>query len=123
MLNGATTKLRNAQARIATREDEAQQASRRSPCCSFFAGAAVERLRREEREAIARLFPAAARRRSSRGGKWPVAPLCAAAMQPQQPIKRLDELFAAEPDRLSRLSFEVAGNLFRLVEDPPRPSA
>jgi glucose-6-phosphate isomerase len=31
----------------------------------------------------------------------------------QQPqIKRLDELFAAEPDRLSRLSFEVAGIYF-----------
>jgi glucose-6-phosphate isomerase len=30
----------------------------------------------------------------------------------QHPIKRLDELFAAEPDRLSRLSFEVAGLYF-----------
>ena len=30
----------------------------------------------------------------------------------QNPIKRLDELFAAEPDRLSRLSFEVAGLYF-----------
>src|SRR5947209_56327 len=37
--------------------------------------------------------------------------LCAAAMQ-QSSIKRLDELFAAEPDRLSRLSFEVAGLYF-----------
>src|SRR5947209_16326647 len=37
--------------------------------------------------------------------------LCAAAMQ-QPSIKRLDELFAAEPDRLSRLSFEVAGLYF-----------
>ena len=27
-------------------------------------------------------------------------------------IKRLDELFAVEPDRLSRLSFEVAGLYF-----------
>ena len=34
--------------------------------------------------------------------------------------KRLDELFAAEPDRLSRLSFDVGGILFRLVEDPSR---
>ncbi|WP_407829070.1 glucose-6-phosphate isomerase [Sphingomonas sp.] len=32
-------------------------------------------------------------------------------MQPSS-IKRLDELFAAEPDRLSRLSFEVAGLYF-----------
>jgi glucose-6-phosphate isomerase len=30
----------------------------------------------------------------------------------QSSIKRLDELFAAEPDRLSRLSFEVAGLYF-----------
>jgi glucose-6-phosphate isomerase len=30
----------------------------------------------------------------------------------QQSIKRLDELFSAEPDRLSRLSFEVAGIYF-----------
>src|SRR5947209_10260119 len=37
--------------------------------------------------------------------------LCAAAMQ-QPSIKRLDELFAAEPDRLGRLSFEVAGLYF-----------
>src|SRR5438445_11492423 len=37
--------------------------------------------------------------------------LCAAAMA-QNPIKRLDELFAAEPDRLSRLSFEAAGIYF-----------
>jgi len=37
--------------------------------------------------------------------------LCAAAME-QKPIKRLDELFAAEPDRLSKLSFEVAGIYF-----------
>jgi glucose-6-phosphate isomerase len=37
--------------------------------------------------------------------------LCAAAMD-QPSIKRLDELFAAEPDRLNRLSFEVAGIYF-----------
>src|SRR5579872_3723717 len=30
----------------------------------------------------------------------------------QPPIKRLDELFAAEPDRLSRLSFQAAGIYF-----------
>ena len=30
----------------------------------------------------------------------------------QKSIKRLDELFAAEPDRLSRLSFEAAGIYF-----------
>jgi len=37
--------------------------------------------------------------------------LCAAAMQAPS-IKRLDELFAAEPDRLSRLSFQIAGLYF-----------
>jgi glucose-6-phosphate isomerase len=41
----------------------------------------------------------------------PTRALCAAAMQ-QSSIKRLDELFAAEPDRLSRLSFETAGIYF-----------
>ena len=49
------------------------------------------------------------------------------AGEPQtQDLKRLDELFAAEPDRLSRLSFEVAGLYFdwskthldaRVIED------
>jgi len=37
--------------------------------------------------------------------------LCAAAMQKAQP-KRLDELFEAEPDRLTRLSFDLAGIYF-----------
>ena len=37
--------------------------------------------------------------------------LCAAEMQ-SPPTRRLDELFSAEPDRLSRLSFEVAGLYF-----------
>src|SRR5213592_2901902 len=37
--------------------------------------------------------------------------LCAAAMD-QPSITRLDELFAAEPDRLSSLSFEAAGIYF-----------
>src|SRR4051795_12885428 len=37
--------------------------------------------------------------------------VCATAMQASS-IKRLDELFAAEPDRLSRLSFEAAGIYF-----------
>jgi len=37
--------------------------------------------------------------------------LCAAAMHSSS-IKRLDELFAAEPDRLGTLSFELAGLYF-----------
>src|SRR6476646_2010576 len=37
--------------------------------------------------------------------------LCAAAMQ-KAPTKRLDELFTAEPDRLTRLSFDLAGIYF-----------
>lgn len=40
-----------------------------------------------------------------------VSALCAAAME-QKSIRRLDELFAAEPDRLSKLSFEAAGIYF-----------
>lgn len=40
-----------------------------------------------------------------------VRALCAAAME-QVLIKRLDELFASEPDRLGRLSFEAAGIYF-----------
>src|SRR3954471_19017052 len=35
-----------------------------------------------------------------------------ASSMPSSTIKRLDELFASEPDRLSRLSFEVAGLYF-----------
>ncbi len=35
-----------------------------------------------------------------------------AARKPQSGMRRLDELFAAEPDRLSRLSLEVAGLYF-----------
>jgi glucose-6-phosphate isomerase len=35
-----------------------------------------------------------------------------AATKPQSGIRTLEELFAAEPDRLSRLSFEVAGMYF-----------
>ena len=38
-------------------------------------------------------------------------PLCAATMQKAEP-KRLNELFSAEPDRLARLSFELAGIYF-----------
>ena len=37
--------------------------------------------------------------------------LCAAAMQSPS-LKRLEELFTAEPDRLSRLSFAIAGLYF-----------
>ena len=37
--------------------------------------------------------------------------LCAAAMDNPE-IKRLDKLFAAEPDRLSKLTFETAGIYF-----------
>src|SRR4051794_21132192 len=35
-----------------------------------------------------------------------------AGKQQKHEIRRLDELFAAEPDRLSRLSFEAAGIYF-----------
>jgi glucose-6-phosphate isomerase len=44
---------------------------------------------------------------------WQIAlrSLCAAAMQ-QSPPSRLVELFAAEPDRLSKFSFEIAGIYF-----------
>ena len=38
-------------------------------------------------------------------------PLCAATMQKAE-SKRLDELFSTEPDRLARLSFELAGIYF-----------
>jgi glucose-6-phosphate isomerase len=40
-----------------------------------------------------------------------VPPLCAAAMDNPK-MKRLDDLFAAEPDRLSRLTFQMAGIYF-----------
>ena len=61
---------------------------------------------------------------SRRHSGWhlPVAPLCAASMANQQQARTatLEELFKAEPDRLSRLSFEVAGLYFGFIEDAPR---
>src|SRR5215210_4036122 len=53
--------------------------------------------------------------RSSQGGNCcfsDYVPAAMAAKQRHDGTKRLDELFAAEPDRLSRLSFEVAGLYF-----------
>src|SRR5205085_9879510 len=52
---------------------------------------------------------------SRRGGNIPGADYVASDMvgeRQNQDLKRLVELFAAEPDRLSRLSFEVAGLYF-----------
>jgi glucose-6-phosphate isomerase len=49
------------------------------------------------------------------GWHLPLPPLCAAAMTREQqnaPLPRLEELFAAEPDRLSRLTFDIAGIYF-----------
>ena len=86
---------------------------RSEPVVSFLARLgepAVERSRREDRVAITRLFPRLSRPVKS-GWQTAVRALCAAAME-QAPIKRLDELFAAEPDRLTRLSFEAAGIYF-----------
>src|SRR6476659_5927968 len=61
----------------------------------------------------ARPSTASFRRTLSGQAGWQMTnrPLCAAAMQSPS-IKRLDELFSAEPDRLSRLSFGVAGLYF-----------
>src|SRR5947209_11293563 len=86
---------------------------RSEPVVSFLARLgepAVERSRREDRVAITRLFPRLSRPVKS-GWQTAGRALCAAAME-QAPIKRLDELFAAEPDRLTRLSFEAAGIYF-----------
>src|SRR5947209_4888267 len=60
--------------------------------------------------ASARLFPPR-RGRSSRGGNCPRAHYVAAAMAATN-TPTIEQLFAAEPDRLSRLSFEVAGLYF-----------
>lgn len=57
MLNGAATKLRNAQARIATTRKKRSS----DPVESFLADLAdfaLERVRREDREAIRRFFSA-----------------------------------------------------------------
>ena len=45
---------------------------------------------------------------------WPAM----AGERQQDQGRRLDELFAAEPDRLSRLSFEVAGIYFDWSKTP-----
>ena len=69
---------------------------------------------REDGQRIAALVSA----RSTKvkpGWHLPPRPLCACAMAAEQEhpeVKRLDELFAAEPDRLSQLSFEVGGLYF-----------
>ena len=56
---------------------------------------------------------------SSRGGNCRDAHYVAGQWRNSNPrVKRLDELFAAEPDRLSRLSFDACRDSFRLVEDP-----
>src|SRR6476469_9403469 len=108
MLNGATTKLRNAQAVMATARTK--RPSEPAPSLLRLAEAAVERLRRVEGRAIGPLV-SARRPRVNPGWLYAAPALCAAAMK-QKSTKRLDELFAAEPDRLGRLSFEVAGLYF-----------
>ena len=72
--------------------------------------------------ASVRLFPRIAGRVKA-DWQLPFTALCPRPMAKhrQQPaIRTLDELFKAEPDRLSRLSFELSRHLFRLVEDPSR---
>ena len=122
MLNGATTKLRNAQAISDERQDEAEQAPAAVLFGAFEAVAACAR-RGGEGGDIRRFF-----RRAGRQVKGGVAIARPPIMcLPQWPnataitrIKRLDELFAAEPDRLSQPQLRDRRPLFRLVENPPR---
>src|SRR5438132_173402 len=110
MLNGAKTKLLKAHARI-TRV--------KTKRAVLHAPSLVRSLRSyEPRMGDQRI--AAACFRAPRIGQAGVANarsaiMCVAAMareQEQKGKRTLDELFAAEPDRLSRLSFEVAGLYF-----------
>jgi len=77
---------------------------------SRFAGPAAGRLRRRDRGGIGMLVSGEAPQVKP---GWQIVglALCAAAMQ-QPSIKRLDELFAAEPGRLSNLTFTLAGIYF-----------
>src|SRR3954451_14593526 len=118
MLKGAATKLRRTQARIAS--VRMKRAVLAVPLRAFEGEASTCSAARAE---TGRFIPAACVRAmahtSRRHSGWhlPVAPLCAASMANQQQQARtatLEELFKAEPDRLSRLSFEVAGLYFDL---------
>src|SRR3954447_4160326 len=109
MLNGATTKLLSAHAnrRRMTRK------RRRLPALSFDPSVAA-RSSAERREVGQRMGAACfgPRRPRQAGGAICGATIMGLAMAGQQQhpqLRRLDELFAAEPDRLSRLSFDLAG--------------
>jgi glucose-6-phosphate isomerase len=71
---------------------------------------AAGRLRREDRGVIGRLCPRPSVKVNP--GWQNAAPALCAAWMNQASITPLDALFAAEPDRLSRLSFNVAGIYF-----------
>ena len=110
MLNGATTKLRKAHANKASRRRKRSRLPALSLCRS-----GVVRSELERREVGQRMRAACFGLRGPRQAGVAIAgaPIMWLAMARQQPkVKRLDELFAAEPDRLSRFSFDLAGIYF-----------
>src|SRR4051794_495872 len=114
MLNGARTKLLSAQARITSERMNRAVLHRSLRGCALATAAALGGSRWVNGRRIAPLL-SAPRTEVKRGGICPCGhyvPPAMAREQQQSKISRLDELFAAEPDRLSRLSFEVAGLYF-----------
>src|SRR5690242_8973390 len=98
MLNGATTKLRNAQARMAIPR---MNRARLQPLSRRGCAAA----RRVVREAIGPACFDPLRQGQARGGfclSGHYVPAAMAAKQQHFDLQRLDALFAAEPDRLAR---------------------
>src|SRR3954452_1619675 len=111
MLNGAKTRLLSAQARIT------RVRMKRAVLHAPFFGRSLRAY--EPRETGDQRIAAASfgAMRVGQAGVANARPaiMCVAAMareQEQKGRRTLDQLFAAEPDRLSRLSFEVAGLYF-----------
>jgi glucose-6-phosphate isomerase len=114
MLNGAAMKLRKAQARIATVRMKRAVRHELSRLPGFWSGAALGSPRRVKGVDIA-TFVSGAGVEVKAGWHLPVRLLWPPRMPTQSQPEReptLEELFTAEPDRLSRLSFDVAGLYF-----------
>ena len=108
-------KLLSAQAENDERQDEARRAPRALLCALVGSVRGRVRTAADRGPAHRRRFFRALSHWSSRGGKCPSAHYVRGRMareQQQTGTRTLEELFAAEPDRLSRLSFEVAGLYF-----------
>src|ERR1044071_7959222 len=109
MLNGATTRLRRAQAKTSSRTRKRSRPPALSLGLSGAARSLGERRRVGQRMRAACFGPRRPRQAGVAIAGTPIMWRAMAAQDQQLEVKPLAELFAAEPDRLSRLSFDVAG--------------